>query len=338
MELMYPYIILIGIPILIFLIVFNVKKKHIYKTGKKVANTQYAKSIPYYNQVLKKYKILSNIIKIICIICIMLSLILLARPVIIENSETSMYKRDIFLCMDVSTSVDTLNVELVNNLKDIVKNLQEERFGITIFNTSSALLVPLTDDYEYVNETLDMLQKAFKSSINARNYQIYDDDFVYLSQYLQSGTLIGNESRGSSIIGDGLAACLYSFSDLEEERTRIIIFSTDNDLAGDEIVTLQEAAQIAKEKNITVYGIAPSTIKNEDKTELKKAIEATGGTYYTETSDQTVKQIVKDIEKKQKSLIKGQNEIRKIDKPEIPFVILVLSILILFILNRRVNL
>ena len=335
MELMYPHIVWIGILIVIFLVLFSSKKKHAYTDGKKVANTKYTKSIPYYQEVVKKYKMLTNLIKLIAIICVILSLILLARPIIIENSEIAMYKRDIFLCLDVSKSVDKLNIQLVHKLKDIVENLKGERFGITIFNTSSVLLSPLTDDYEYVQRVLDMLYNSLDNSID---YQVGNDDAIYLSKYLLSGTIVGNETRGSSIIGDGLASCLYNFPDLDEERTRIVIFSTDNDLAGDEIVTLQEAAEIAKEKNIIVYGIAPNTIKLEDQKELKKAIETTGGTYYTETTNETVDEIVEDIEKKQKSLIQDQKQTRKIDNPQIPFIILVFSIIVLFVLNRRVNL
>ncbi|MFR5029176.1 MAG: hypothetical protein ACLTDF_10800 [Coprococcus sp.] len=38
--------------------------------------------------------------------------------------------------------------------KKTVDELQGERFGIVIFNTSPVLLTPLTDDYEYVKDHL----------------------------------------------------------------------------------------------------------------------------------------------------------------------------------------
>ena len=38
MELKYPWILIIGIPLLIFLIVFKIKKENKYKTGIKIDN------------------------------------------------------------------------------------------------------------------------------------------------------------------------------------------------------------------------------------------------------------------------------------------------------------
>lgn len=92
---------------------------------------------------------------------------------------------------------------------------------------------------------------------------------------------------------------------------------------------------------MTIYGIAPKTIgtrKETDKTELKKVVETTGGTFYIESSETTVSSVIDNIEQQQKTLIKGQKETRKIDKPQIPFVMLVISIVVLFILNKKVNL
>jgi len=345
MELAYPLILIIGIIALVIIALIKISKKDTYKSGKKIANTKYAKNIPYYKEMIKRYKILSNAIKGMCILCILLSLLLVARPVKIENSENSSYNRDIFLCMDASTSVDELNMNLVKNFKDVVKSLNGDRVGITIFNTSSVVLVPLTDDYDYVNEVLDELHKAFKISYDrteqGADYQWSENyEEFYLSSYLLAGTVVGNEVRGSSIIGDGLASCIYNFPNLDEdlERTRIVIFSTDNELYGEEIITLQEAGDIAKEKNVTVYGIAPGTIMDKDEAQMKAAVEKTGGKYYIQNAKTTVKEIVKEIERHGKSLMKGQKETKMTDKPEVPFIMLTISIFILFILNKKVNL
>lgn len=339
MELMYPFILIIGLLLLILLVFVKLKKPSTYKDGKKVANTQYVKEIPYYQEVIKKYKRLVNTIKILCIISIVMSLILIARPCTIDASENPEYNRDIILCMDVSDSVNELNAELVDNLKKVVDSLKGERFGISIFNTSSVLLVPLTDDYDYVLETLDNLQETlstrnqFLDTGKAKN----QDEVYYATEYIQAGTLVGNEVRGSSIIGDGLASCINNFGDLKEERTRIVIFSTDNELYGKEIVTLEEAGKMCKDRGITVFGIAPETIFGRNKTVMKDAIEATGGVYYTE-GEKTVSDIVKSIEQRGKSLIKGNKEVKMTDKPEIPFIMLLISSFGLLVLNKKVNL
>lgn len=336
MELINPLVIYIGLPIIILLIIIRLKKPIRYNKGKKVANTKYVEEIPYYKEVMKKYKTLTYLIKGICIVAILMSLLLLSRPAEVDTTDSSLYSRDIFLCMDTSQSVDELNMELIENLKKTVKNLKGERFGVAIFNTTSVLLVPLTDDYEYVIDTLNKIQKGIETS----NTFSYDDSMqrVYDMNYIISGTIVGAEERGSSLIGDGLASCIYNFSNLEEDRTRIIILSTDNDVAGTELISLQDAGQLAKEKKITVFGIGPDIIRDKDKDDFEKAVKKTGGKYYTSEASTTVSKIVEDIEKTGKSLVLGQKEVRKVDKPLIPFVILIISLMTLFILNKKVKL
>ncbi len=333
MELMYPFVILVIIVILIFVLVIKNKKDDKYKNGIKVANTQYIKSIPYYKEIVKKQKFFSAIVICFAIISIIFSSILIARPVTSKVTEETKYSRDIFLCMDVSTSVNDLNENLVSTLKDTVKNLQGDRVGISIFNTSSTLIVPLTDDYDYVLDTLENLQKALKVN-NEADYK--NEDFYYLQQYIRAGTLVGNPERGSSIISDGLASCVYNFPDLNENRSRIIIFSTDNEMSGEPIITLSEAANLCKEKNITVYPIAPSSVRKTDLEGLKNVAEVTGGEVYTETTSNTTTSIVKNINEKAKSVTKTSVKKDKVDVPFIPFTILVCSILILVILDRKV--
>lgn len=339
MEITYPIVLYIGIPVLLLIMVIRLKKKINYNSGKKIANTKYVEEDPYFKQVMRKYKILTYCIKGLCTIAILISLILLARPSIVDVSDSKLYNRDIFLCLDVSASVDELNVELVENLKKTVDDLKGERFGISIFNTSTVTLVPLTDDYEYVKEALDNIKKAITEANNLDYDYTEMDEHSYMLSYIQSGTLVGNVDRGSSLVGDGLASCIFSFPDIEKdkERTRIIILSTDNDVAGEELIELPEAAQLAKEKNITVFGIGPDIITNSDRKKLEDAVEKTGGSYYTSDDSTTVKEIVNNIEKKGKSLLEGKKQSRRIDQPTIPFIILLTSIMALFILSKKVK-
>ncbi len=333
MGLKYQFVIYIGIPLSLILLLIRFKQKSKYKSGKKIANTKYTQNLPYYKKIMKKYKFLATSIKMFCIISIILSLILIARPVKVESSENIQYNRDIFLCLDVSGSVAELDADIVNELKETVKQLKGERFGVSIFNTSSNLLIPLTEDYEYVLETLDKL----KQSLDAYN-DINMENSNYLQKYSEAGTLVGNESRGSSIIGDGLASCIYSFPDTEKNRTRIILFATDNDDASTNgpIVTLEEAGKIAKEKNIKVYGICPKITQPEDKQELESAVNISGGKLYKE-DEEPVSQVVKEIQETTKSELKGTKETRLIDKPAIPFVILITSIGVIFLLNKKLK-
>lgn len=336
MEIRYPILLLL-VPILIILFFKFINNKNIKQTAEsKIANTSYLKETEYYKKLLKKYKILKVIIITSFIIAISTATILASRLSKVETRQENDYKRDIMLCMDVSASVDELNLELVKNLKNTVNTLKGERFGISIFNTSSVLVSPLTDDYNFILNALDEIEKSLIAN-NSMDYSKYNaSDYFYIRNYIYSGTLEGNESRGSSLIGDGLASCIYKFPKLDEEkRTRIVIFSTDNDLAGKPIVTLDKAALIAKKKNVKVFGIGTTIMKNKDKQEFESAVKQTGGKFYTQSSS-NLKNIVNDIEKTSKSLIKGKTETKELDIPEIPFILLLISSTLIILISKKV--
>lgn len=327
MELKNPYVFYFGIIFVIVICFFMYKKKQKepYKSGKKVANTELIKQNAEFKKIFKKYRVYHNLIKIFCFACVFITFILIARPVEVLTENSNIYTRDIFLCLDVSGSMDEINKNLVNSLKDTVRHLKGERIGIIIFNTSSVMLAPLTDDYEYILETLDELHNACDE-----NGDMW---------YLFSGTLMDNETRGSSLVSDGLATCAYSFTELEEERTRIIILSTDNDVNGEPLVTLPEAVDICNKNNITVYGVGPvdKFWSQGDIKGLKKNIEKTGGKYYEGLTANEINEIVKEIEAKIKNPTEIKNEQAKIDKPEVSFILLVVSFCILNLLCKKVK-
>ena len=335
MELRWPFVIVLGIILLVGLFIFKYKKRKLeYLGGKRVSNTKYVKKLSLYQEILKRYKVLIVFIEGFFIATIIFCILLLSRPAFVDKIRTDEYNRDIFLCMDVSTSVNTLNLEIVESLKETVRTLKGERFGITIFNSSAVTIVPLTDDYDYVESTLDQIAK----SINA--YSNYGTSNRYDYYYIFEGTLEGNMVYGPSLIGDGLVSCVNSFSKLEEEedRTRIAIFSTDNDVpvTSKPVFTMEEAGKYSKNHNVIVYGIATANIKPRNLTSFRNAVEMTGGELYQSSSGETVDSIVKNIEKTSKNFIEGKEETIRTDIPEVPFIILLSCLLVLFILTKRV--
>lgn len=335
MELRWPFVIVLGIILLVGLFIFKYKKRKLeYLGGKRVSNTKYVKKLSLYQEILKRYKILIIFIEGFFIATIIFCILLLSRPAFVDKVRTDEYNRDIFLCMDVSTSVNTLNLEIVESLKETVRTLKGERFGITIFNSSAVTIVPLTDDYDYVESTLDQIAK----SINA--YSSYGSSSRYDYYYIFEGTLEGNTVYGPSLIGDGLVSCVNSFSKLEEEeeRTRIAIFSTDNDvpITSKPVFTMEEAGKYSKNHNVIVYGIATANIRPNNLTSFRNAVEMTGGELYQSSSGETVDSIVKNIEKTSKNFIEGKEETIRTDIPEVPFIILLSCLLVLFILTKRV--
>ena len=129
---------------------------------------------------------------------------------------------------------------------------------------------------------------------------------------------------------------MYDFPDLEDkDRTRVIIFSTDNDLEGTPIVTLDEAADICKENNVVVYGIGTSQMYDDNKAEMESAVKKTGGTFYLQEESGTVKHIVEEIEKKGKNLVKGGTQIQEVEIVKVPVAILIFSVFFMLVLKFR---
>lgn len=334
MEIKNKWILCIGTLVLLLLIFIRHKQKDSFKSGKKITGMSYIENEPYYKKTVHTYRILNRLLTLSCIVAMAFSLLLAARPYKKVITEKENYSRDIILCLDISYSVDALNLELVKNLKETVNQLKGERFGIVIFNTSAVMLSPLTDDYAYIIDTLSQLEESLRQRNADGTYNMDSDNWLYQSSYIMDGTLTGNEERGSSLIGDGLASSVYNFSDLEEERSRSIIFSTDNDLEGTPLVTLSQAADICKANHVTVYGIGTKEMFDENKAEMKAAVTKTGGTFYLQEESGTVQNIVKNIEKESKHLVKGKTEIREVELVELPAILLFCSVFFMFLLMK----
>lgn len=336
MDLRYPFVIVGALLLVLLYFIFVRKKRHKYSSGSKIANTFFLKDTDYYKKRLRNYKLFRRLLLSIFVVAIFAATVLIARPYETTTTVEEKYNRDIILCMDTSSSVDALNLELVNSLSDIVDKLQGERFGISIFNTSSVTLVPLTEDYEYAKTVLDNIKKSIEYYGTTGSSYSDINEYLYMVRYIQSGTIEGATTRGSSLIGDGLASCVLNFPDIDsKERTRIIIFSTDNYLAGKPLLTTIQAGAVAKKKGVKVFGISPSIASDKNLAEFKQAVGITGGKLYVHSSG-TTDSIVKDIEQTSKTALEASSETKERDVPLIPFLIILLGISAIIILSRKV--
>lgn len=335
MALVNPWVLYIGIPILVVLCLLRFKKKKQFKDGKRVANTGLIEETDYFKKLYRQYKILRRVAMFSMLVAVGIGFVMLSRPAKIESLNPEIHNRDIFLCMDVSSSVDELNRDICEELKKVVEELDGERFGITIFNGQSVLLVPLTNDYQYVLETLDMLGKGFEMSIES-DYElnILNDLDMELFRYMYEGTLA---DEGSSIIGDGLASALYSFPDLENNgRSRMIIFTTDNDLRGEPTVTVEQAAELCGKNEVKVFAIAPENVVDENT--FKRAMEKTGGGYYKSTEKKAYDQLVEDIKKTNNSVVGIKTtETQITDRPEELFIWMLVCLGVYFVISKKLK-
>jgi hypothetical protein len=329
MDLKYRFVIYLavfvaGILVVLYFALQNRSKR--YERGVKLAGTYFINKDRYYLKKKKLYIAYVIGLWVFVVATIISTSYLIARPFYRQKITEEKYARDIILCLDVSTSVDELNARLLGELKDTVTNLSNERFGIVIFNTSPVVLSPLTNDHEYTLEALSNVQKALDYRIKYNSFWWYnfDDEFYYLNEYISSGTLVGNELRGSSLIGDGLAACIRNFSE-DEDRTKIIIFCTDNDPYGEELIPVKEAAALCKERNITVYGIGTKEMTTENLVSMREAVEMTGGAFFLEESSGTYESIIDMIESKSENLVPGSTYYVDHDLPTNAFYALLIS-------------
>ena len=162
MELMYPVVVVITIVLLVILFLWKPRQTKEYQSGKKVANTSYIKETDYYKEKMRQYKRLILLIKILSASCIILASVLVARIITVQTRSEDKFNRDIIISLDISTSECEVNLELVRKFKKIIPSIEGDRIGIVLYNTSPIVYCPLTDDYNYIEECLDTIEKQVK--------------------------------------------------------------------------------------------------------------------------------------------------------------------------------
>ncbi len=218
------------------------------------------------------------------------------RPVHQHAERSQSLNRDVMMCLDVSGSMSRLDAEILQRFSDIASGLRGERIGLTVFSGSAVTVFPLTDDYEFVAQSLEQAVAAMRAS---------NGNFI-----------VGTDEGGTSLIGDGLVSCGIRFDRLDERRARSIIFATDNKLAGVPIMTLDQATAFVADRGIRVYAIAPVDADAQDYAKLAASAQATGGTAYTMTADDTsVAGIIDRISRLERSPIDKGPEIVVTDQP-----------------------
>lgn len=236
-----------------------------------------------------------------------------AKPVAVSIDRPEKHNRDIALCLDASGSMFDVNIDVLTRFKEMSKEFDGERISLTIFNATSIQVFPLTDDYDYIEAHLDKAIHIFEKNYND------PETAAFLASTL------GRE-EGASLIGDGLYGCSLSFDNKDDtERSRSIILATDNVVNGKELVPLDEAAQLAKDNNLRVYGINPGSrgpsgivfVPQAAIESMKEAVELTGGKFFELKDTSAAGTIVDEISSTETSIIEGSPMVVKQDQPEL---------------------
>ena len=261
-----------------------------------VAHAVHATSSSRFARLLRRYRVLVGAELAILAVVGFASAALAMRPLSEQLRERDTLSRDVMLCLDVSGSMKELDESILRRFTDLAALLPGDRVGLTIWNGAAITAFPLTDDASYIAGMLEFAVDQLNRG--ARSF------------------VMGTEEGGSSLIGDGLASCAMRFDRLVEARARSIVFVTDNALAGEPIVSLGEAARLARERDIRVYGVAPAHyIMPEDAAELEAAAESTDGAYFTTDDDRLVDHVIERIVQFEATHLEQPPEVVRDDRP-----------------------
>lgn len=259
------------------------------------------------------------------VVIVLLAILLTSRPVAQSLVSPEQKNRDVMLCLDVSSSMFSTDTQVLKTFAKLVDGFGGQRIGLTNFNSSAVTIFPLTDDYELIKTNLTKGQAGFVAL--EKNGNVFsgmtDQDIKNLS--LMTDGTTANFDAGSSLTGDGLAGCISRMGKNEQQRSQSVIFASDNEANGTQIVTTSQAAAYAKSKNIRVYAIDPGPTIDGGytdyavHTELQQAAVATGGKYFL-SKDIQVQEIISDISKQEATLYTAPPELVRTDIP-LPFII-----------------
>ena len=341
------------------LIAFIMRKKPDVSRSLRAANTRRLKEHPLYKRKMLEARIFRLLTIAGMIIALVAAVFLTSRPYKSERVQDTVSRRDIFLCVDSSSSNYSGVKELVQEFREIVAGLDGDRIGISLFNTSSIQYVPMTDDYEFALRRLDALegylaaQEVFMTDYAQKYDSVYEipdsergryEELNRIMASFDSGVTAGYELKGTSAIGEGLASCLFSFPELnDEERTRIIIFVTDNrpELLDAPLVTLMDAAEMCAFDKVKVLGICPvSDAGGSNVSEMREAAELTNGKFYEPGTALTAQMILDDIKAIENQETRTTTATVESDAPQFWFIVLaagfaVIAATTIYILVKR---
>jgi len=274
-----------------------------------VAHTTRLTDMPEYVSAYKKYRLLVRWATGLLSLCLLTSIILTARPAIISVINPVQKNRDIMLCLDASGSVLKTDTMLINRFGTLVDSFKDQRFGLTLFNSSAVTVIPLNDNYQLISKHLRAAGLAFQTQKG--------DIFTNLT----NGTLAGFKS-GTSLASDGLASCVQHMGEPAQLRSRSIVLATDNEVNGKPVIGMTQAISLAKQRNIHVYVIDPGVSEAKlagDHAQLKLVADQTDGAYFMLNDNDTLNSLVNAIQSQQPEKFLGLPQPAINDNPQ-PFI------------------
>lgn len=290
-----------------------------------IAHTRTIKYLPAYRKAARHYRILLACAAISFLASLLSLTTVTARPTSRQEHKTATENRDVVLCLDVSGSMRFYQEELLSYFKKIVSELRGERIGVTIFDGKPANLIPPTDDYDALIETVDSL---------STNYAKIDGNS---SLSPVSASTVG---LTTSAIGDGVMGCVNSL-DLSDKnlRAKSVIIATDNNYGkNSQSLDIGQVARYASQYGVTFYGIYIPAYDALQREEFMNAMQITNGSardlgdYYDidytngiavkrKDASTTIEGIIREIMSQETAKMDGAPEIVYTDQPNIALLV-----------------
>ena len=308
---------------------------------RRIANSAVLLSTPLVRARVRRRRFLHALLAVLVVVGLVAASLVAGRPVDRSVRSNALANRDIVLCLDVSTSMLTADVEILDTFTKLLDTFEGERVALVAWNTTAQTMVPLTDDY-------DLLRSQFEEASDALDFRpsrLHPMSDKYLTTF--SGTMM-QSVQASSLIGDGLASCSLAFdTNKVEDRSRSIVLASDNqvvDQSGEQVYSLEEAAHLASEESIRLFSLFGSDRSTVDpsltgmtleqaRDNLRSVTEKYDGFFYEVDDPDAVEGIVKELEADQATVLEGDTEVRITDVPQRPVAWLVAIVTVLLVLT-----
>ena len=302
-----------------------------------VANSRYMDRIPSFVRAQRMARAVRALQVAIAVLAVLAASVLSGRIASERISTPEFSSRDIVLCLDVSGSMYEYDTEILSTFAELVDTFEGERVALSIFNSTSRTVFPLTNDYDLVQRELEAGAEAidfdaFGYRLGNRDYS--EDEVRHYVEFVDGTRGIADEA---SVIPDGLASCAQEFDQAEEDRSRSIIFATDNEVNGDPLFTLQEAAERVAARDIDLYTFYPGAYECGPQCyeELKTTTEEQGGELHESSDPEAIPSIINQIQKSQAEAMGATPSVLRTDHPLAPFALTVLTLLGILVLGWR---
>lgn len=273
---------------------------------------------------MRMWRTLNRIAAVLVALALVVALIMMGRPSTVDRATERSSSRDIVLCLDVSGSTLPYDHQVIDTYLQLVQHFEGERIGLSIFNSTSRTVFPLTDDYSLVTKQLTEASNLLKGVETQDDIdKLTDRQYQDVSDWLD-GTQ--NRNDATSLIGDGLVSCAtmlpgFTYSSAQrngEDRDASIVLATDNVVSGQENYTLQQALALTTQAGITVDGLysgPKSSEGDEAARSMKKEIEAARGMFLMQSDGSSVDQLVREIDRRQVSTVEQHSRASVVDAP-----------------------